>query len=36
MPQAGIALGMALVAIEHRPDLGEIILPVIIASTVLF
>jgi len=36
MPQAGVALGMALVAIEHRPDLGEIILPVVIASTVLF
>ena len=36
MPQAGVALGMALVAIERRPDLGEIILPVVIASTVLF
>jgi len=36
MPQAGVALGMALVTIERRPDLGEIILPVVIASTVLF
>ena len=36
MPQAGVALGMALITIEHRPDLGEIILPVVIASTVLF
>ena len=36
MPQAGVALGMALVAIEYRPDLGEIILPVVITSTVLF
>lgn len=36
MPQAGVALGMALVAIQRRPDLEEIILPVIIASTVLF
>jgi Kef-type K+ transport system membrane component KefB len=36
MPQAGVALGMALVTIKHRPDLGEIILPVVIASTVLF
>ncbi|MBW2311993.1 MAG: cation:proton antiporter [Deltaproteobacteria bacterium] len=36
MPQAGVALGMALVAIERRPDLSEIILPVVIASTVLF
>jgi Kef-type K+ transport system membrane component KefB len=36
MPQAGVALGLTLVTIEHRPDLGEIILPVVIASTVLF
>jgi len=36
MPQAGVALGMALVAMQRRPDLGEIILPVVIASTVLF
>ena len=36
MPQAGVALGMALVVIERHPDLGEIILPVVIASTVLF
>jgi Kef-type K+ transport system membrane component KefB len=36
MPQAGIALGMALVAIQRRPDLGEVILTVVIASTVLF
>ena len=36
MPQAGVALGMALVAMQRRPDLGEVILPVVIASTVLF
>jgi len=36
MHQPGIALGMALVAIVHRPDLDEINFPVIIASTVLF
>jgi len=36
MPQAGVALGMALVAMQRRPDLGEIILPIVIASTVLF
>ena len=36
MPQAGVALGMALIATKHYPDLGEIILPVVIASTVLF
>ena len=36
IPQAGVALGMALVAMQRRPDLGEIILPIVIASTVLF
>ena len=36
MPQAGVALGMTLVAIEKRPDLGNIILPVVIASTIVF
>jgi hypothetical protein len=36
MPQAGVALGMALVAIHHRPDLAEVIMPIVIASTVLF
>ena len=36
MPQAGVALGMALVAVHHRPDLNEVIMPVVIASTVLF
>ena len=36
MPQAGVALGMALVAVHHRPDLHEVIMPVVIASTVLF
>jgi Kef-type K+ transport system membrane component KefB len=36
MPQAGVALGMALVAIHHRPDLGGVIMPVVIGSTVLF
>jgi len=36
MPQAGVALGMALVAVHHRPELTEVIMPVVIASTVLF
>jgi len=36
MPQAGVALGMALFATQRRPDLGETILPVVIASTVFF
>jgi Kef-type K+ transport system membrane component KefB len=36
LPQAGVALGMALVAIEHRPDLTDVLIPVVITSTVLF
>lgn len=36
MPQAGVALGMALVAVQRYPELDEILLPVVIASTVLF
>jgi len=36
MPQAGVALGMALLVVERRPDLSELILPVVISSTVLF
>ena len=36
MPQAGVALGMALVAAQRRPDLEGIILPIVIATTVLF
>jgi Kef-type K+ transport system membrane component KefB len=36
MPQAGVALGMALVATHRRPDLADMIFPVVIASTVLF
>jgi Kef-type K+ transport system membrane component KefB len=36
LPQAGVALGMALVASERLPEVGRAILPVIVASTVLF
>jgi Kef-type K+ transport system membrane component KefB len=36
MPQAGVALGMALVATERCPNVGDIILTVIIAATVVF
>ena len=36
MPQAGVAFGMALVAAQRFPDFGEIILPVVVAATVLF
>ena len=35
-PQAGVALGMALLAAEQFPELKDLILPVIIGSTVIF
>jgi Kef-type K+ transport system membrane component KefB len=36
LPQAGVAVGMALVAAERFPQMGEIVLAVTIASTVVF
>jgi Kef-type K+ transport system membrane component KefB len=36
MPQAGVALGMALVAAERFPELRQDLLPVVIATVVLF
>lgn len=36
MPQAGVALGMALVATERCLNVGKIILTVVIAATVVF
>lgn len=36
LPQAGVALGMALVASQSFPEVGAVILPVAVASTVLF
>jgi Kef-type K+ transport system membrane component KefB len=36
LPQAGVALGMALVASEHFPQYRDVILPVVIGSTVFF
>jgi Kef-type K+ transport system membrane component KefB len=36
LPQAGVALGMALVASQRFPEVGRAILPVVIAATVLF
>ncbi len=35
-PQAGVAIGMALLAVERFPDASQLILPVVVASTVLF
>jgi Kef-type K+ transport system membrane component KefB len=36
LPQAGIAVGMALVATNARPEYAPIILPVVIGATVFF
>lgn len=36
MPQAGVALGMALLAAQRFPELADQILPIVIASTVIF
>lgn len=36
MPQAGVAIGMALIVQQRLPELGEVIMPVVIGSTVFF
>jgi hypothetical protein len=36
MPQAGVAIGMALVAAERLPELAAVILPITIATTTFF
>jgi len=36
LPQAGIAIGMALVASKHFPEYSQILLSVIISSTIFF
>lgn len=36
MPQAGVAIGMALVASERFPEIGETLLAVAVASTIAF
>ncbi len=36
LPQAGVALGLALVAEQRLPGVGENLLPLVIASTVVF
>ena len=36
MPQAGVALGMALIAVARFPQYRETILPLVVASTVFF
>jgi len=36
LPQAGVALGMALIAAQRLPTLGEVIIPVVVGATVIF
>ncbi len=36
LPQAGVALGMALIAVQRVPEIGAVIMPVVVAATVLF
>ncbi len=36
LPQAGVAIGMALLASQRFPEIKEIILPVVLGSTVVF
>lgn len=36
LPQAGVALGMALVAVNRFPHIGEVIFPIVIGTTILF
>lgn len=36
LPQAGVAIGMALVAAQRFPEIADIILPVVLGSTVVF
>ena len=36
LPQAGVAIGMALVVAQRFPELEEIILPLILGSTIVF
>jgi Kef-type K+ transport system membrane component KefB len=36
LPQAGVAIGMALLASQSFPEFRDIILPVVLGSTVIF
>tara|TARA_R110000751_G_scaffold131275_1_gene233426 strand:+ start:10210 stop:11382 length:1173 start_codon:yes stop_codon:yes gene_type:complete len=36
VPQAGVALGMALVATNHYPQMGETVLAITVATTIVF
>jgi hypothetical protein len=36
LPQAGVALGMALLAVERVPELASTLMPIVIGATVVF
>jgi Kef-type K+ transport system membrane component KefB len=36
LPQAGVAIGMALIAAQRFPEIGDLVLSVVLASTVCF
>ena len=36
LPQAGVAIGMSLMAVNHFPDHRQTLLPIVIGSTVFF
>jgi len=36
LPQAGVALGLALLAVDRVPAVGQDLLPIVVAATVVF
>ena len=36
LPQAGVTLGLALLVSHRLPELGDVVLPLVIATTVIF
>ena len=36
LPQAGVALGMSLIAVQAFPEYREILMPIVFASTIIF
>jgi hypothetical protein len=36
LPQAGVAMGFALLVQEQMPEIGDTVLPLVIGTTVLF
>ncbi|MBV1905247.1 MAG: cation:proton antiporter [Pseudomonadales bacterium] len=36
LPQAGVAIGMSVVAVQHFPETRDVIIPLVLATTVVF